>query len=268
MSSESFTEICDFSRSFIRWGIDTLVNTPITVSHQPPHTLNKVRVPAECFAQARHRETGETLSVLLGAACKTERVGVDKDIWTDPNADFFPIGSEEEILIIKKWDRCDKGIMRYPESLGLQPERQIEKAADAYTHYKVEIEKCHGAVIVDIEHMIDILESDQPMVSRTSIAAQNYDLVLEYPVKTVNWSPREKYYQVDTGPVLLPDLTVTFSEVHASFQVAYVAHTKSDWAEFLVRDRNRLSEEIEVYHYSKSLRIDCQNSMIAVQPEK
>ncbi len=265
MISQVMTEICDFNRSYIRWGFDTLIKPPITVSHKPPHTFNKVRVPAECMAVAWDRKTGWTASFLLGAACKTERVGVERDIWTEPNADFFPVASPENTLIIKKWDRCDKGVMRYPENLGVQPERQFEKTSDAYTHYALEIIKRPGVVVDNIEEMINILESGQLMVSRTLITAEHYDLLLEYPVKTVNWSPREKYYQVDTGPVLLPDLTLPASEIHESFQLAYIAHTEKDWAEFLVRVPTPVSEDMQVHHYSKSVRIDCQNSMIAVQ---
>ena len=264
MSYESFTEICDFGRSFIRWGIDTLIKAPITVSHKPPHTLNKVRVPAECLAEVRDRKTRRPVSFLLGAACKSERVGVERDIWIDPNADFFPVTSEDSILVIKKWDRCDKGVMRYPQALGVQPERQLEKASDAYSSFEIEIHKCQGAPVEEIDDMIEILEAGKPMVSRTLISAEHYDLLLEYPVKTVNWSPREKYYQVDTGPVLFPDLTLPTAEVHASFQLAYIAHTKKDWAEFLVRVPTPLTEDIKVYHYSKAVRIDCENSMIAV----
>ena len=31
------------------------------------------------------------------------------------------------------------------------------------------------------------------------------EVLLEYPVKTCNFGPREIYYQVDTGPILIPN---------------------------------------------------------------
>lgn len=266
MDSNKLVQICDFNRSFIWWGIDTLKTAPLTVSHKPPHTLNKVRVPGDCLAEVTDKETGQTASYLLGTACKTEHVGVDKDIWTEPNADFTPVAAEGSMLNIKKWDRCDKGVMRYPESLGVQPERQVVDCSEAFSIYKMEIGKCQGLPIDDIDEMIEILEAGKPMVSRTTIEAEHYKLQLDYPVKTVNWSPREKYYQVDTGPVILPDLAVPAPEVHPTFHLAYVAHVKKDWAEFLLRVPTPVSDEIKVHHYSKSVRIDCVNEMIAVQP--
>ena len=36
---------------------------------------------------------GEVHFFALGANCKTEQVGVDRDIWMEPNADFVPIMS-------------------------------------------------------------------------------------------------------------------------------------------------------------------------------
>lgn len=53
-----------------------------------------------------------------------------------------------------------------------------------------------------IEATLEVLRGDLEVVSRTTMAIDGGEVMLEYPVKTVNYSERHRYYQVDTGPVL------------------------------------------------------------------
>src|SRR6516164_7173334 len=113
----------DFGRSFFTFRIDTLKKPPQTVSHKPPFTLNNARIPVECVCEIQEKQSGITQTFLLGANCKTERVGVEADIFTQPNADFVPIVSPDEFLFLKTFDRADKAVPFFPATLGLQPER-------------------------------------------------------------------------------------------------------------------------------------------------
>ena len=47
--------------------------------------------------------------------------------------------------------------------------------------------------------------------------------VIEYPVKTINFERNRKDWQVDTGPVLLPDLTVPPEQWSHTVWLAYIA---------------------------------------------
>lgn len=263
MASTS-VQICDFTRSYVRWGIDLQRLQPVTVSHKPPFTLNHVRVEAECLVEVTRRDNGIMATYLLGASCKTEQVNVEAEIWTDPNADFCMVATTDRFLALKRWDRCDKGVMRYPASLGPQPERQLGNPKEAFTHYSIDVRKTAARIIADVDELAAIFATDRPIVSRTRIETPHYTLSLEYPVKTGNYSTRERYYQVDTGPVLFPDLAVTADQVLESFNLAYIAHIRPGWAEFLVSAPTPLAPGIAVHHFSRSVRVECHNEMIAV----
>ena len=77
---------------------------------------------------------------MLGASCKTERVGVDSDIWTDPCGDFVPVFSKDQFLILKAYDRADKGVMFFPREEGVQPERQIGSIGETYVSAGYDLE--------------------------------------------------------------------------------------------------------------------------------
>src|SRR4029078_7681605 len=96
----------DFSRSFFTFRIDALKKPPKTVSHKPPFSLNNARIPVDCVCEIVEKQTGACQTFILGANCKTERVGVEMDIFTQPNADFVPIVSQEQFLFLKTFDRA------------------------------------------------------------------------------------------------------------------------------------------------------------------
>ncbi|MDP7396308.1 MAG: hypothetical protein QF541_05540 [Lentisphaeria bacterium] len=258
--------ICDFERSYIRWRMDTQEKAAVTVSQKLPMTLNNVRIPVECRAQVTDVGTGETAEYVLGASCKGEQVWVKKDIWHQPNADMCVFASQDQLVICKQWDRCDKGVMLYPESLGAQPERQTVDPLEAFHTFSIDLKTRPGRELDSVAETVEALFSETPVVSRTEYAADSHRVVLEYPVKAVNFSEREKYWQVDTGPVLYADFSKGHNSPIEVFELAYVAHNCPDWAEFIVNVPTPVADGISVRHYSQSERVDAKNSMIAVLP--
>lgn len=95
-------KITDFTQSYFHFETDLNVRPAITVTAAQPFTLNRVRIPLECRCEVTDPATGATTSYALLASCKTERVGVERDVWMLPNADFCAVYSDETFLIIKR----------------------------------------------------------------------------------------------------------------------------------------------------------------------
>ena len=255
-------ETIDFSRSFLTFRIDTLKKPPETVSHKPPFTLNNARIQIECHCEISDRRTGDAQAFVLGASCKTERVGVERDIWTEPNADFVPILSLDRFMNLKTFDRADKGVMFYPPSRGVQPERQTGSVAEAFDKIRIDLWRCQGEVLASAEQIVEAALENHPLVARTVIEDDRYVAVLDYPVKTINANERDNIYQTDTGPVLLPDLAREPEDLIAGLDLAFAAFNSPDWTEFIVRVPTPVAEEINVYHYSRPVRFDAKNQII------
>lgn len=257
--------VCDFSRSFIRWRHDTLKKKLMTASRPPPTTLNNVRMPVECLAMVSRGTQREEFA--LGTSCKTEQVFVERDVWMQPNADMCAVLGAGQFLIIKQWDKADKGEMLYPPSLGVQPERQCVDPAAAFETHGLAIRRHAALRLETIEDVLTALDSDRRVVSRTTFAANGGEVTLEYPVKTVNYSERHRYYQVDTGPILFPG-DHTGPSLIEQFHLAFVAHLGRDWAEFLVNSPTPLAGlPVAVHHYSQVRRVNTQNSLWVVEAD-
>lgn len=67
---------------------------------------------------------------MLGASCKTERIGGLDDLWLLPNAGSCLIASDEEFLILKSWQKNNMGMVRHPASPGEQLERQTGRVKE------------------------------------------------------------------------------------------------------------------------------------------
>ena len=262
----------DFAHSYLRFRVDSLVNPPVTVTHVAPTTLNNVRINLECTCELTDRISGESKTYYLGASCKTERVGSDRDLWLAPNADFSLAAAEDEFLIIKQWARRGWGGDKHPNALALPQERQLGRCREVFVDLRLDVRRSPGRLLSTLGDIIAATQSYMPLVSRTEYEDGDYRVVIEHPVKTMNYTDREQVYQTDTGPILLPDLSAERLQKVESliecFDLAYSAFNSAGWAEFIVNVPTSVAPEVEVDHYSRPRRIEpVRNQIIAVLDE-
>lgn len=268
MSHQSVS-VTDFNRSFVRFRLDLKVTQPKTVSQPPPFTLNNARLSLECVCRMTTGEgpTAVTHQYVLSASCKAEQVNVAKDIWHNPAADMCLVASADEFLVIKSWDRNNRGVMLSPPTLGPQPERHANKIAEAFTELRIDFHPVSGRMLKTTEEIVSAVLDNQAVVSQTEFTMPDQTHVsIEYPVKTINVSERENFYQTDTGPVLIPD-PEAFDGTHpiSVLRQAYLAHNSLGCTEFLVNVPTPIGSGLSVNHYSKTVSVKGNHRLIAVE---
>ena len=254
----------DFSRSFITWRIDTLKKPPRTVTHALPYTVNNARVQIECVCRIEEPGTGDAQEFFIGASCKTEVVSVPSGIWTQPNADFIPLVTADRFLGIKTYDHADRRMLLHPPELGYQPEKQIVRVDEAFDWQTIHVQREEGSLLVGAIEVAKAVLEHRPIVARTVLTSERYRAELEFPVKTMNVSERERFYQTDTGPVLFPDLGREPADLMSGLELAFVAINRPTHAEFLVRVKTPLDHGMQVWHYSKPVLLEAESELIAL----
>lgn len=257
-------KVLDYARSSLIFRIDTNVKPPITASHKPPFSLNNARILLESTCWITDERDGRTRRFVHAASCKTERVGVDRDIWMLPNADFIPIASEERILVLKTYARQGDSIPLWPAGRGAQNERQEVSLDDAYSGFNVDLTEAEAELLPDARAIVNAVLAGDRLVARTTITQGPYTAVIEYPVKTINGNERDWIYQTDTGPHLLPDLTRPADELLGGMQLAFSAFNVPEWIECIVRAPTRVTDDVFVWHYSQPVRLDVLNEMFRI----
>ena len=87
----------------------------------------------------------------------------------------------------------------------------------------------------------DVIEASLkglPLSAKTEIydEQRNMRAEIDYPIKTMNFLQDRDRFQVDTGPVLLPDLTSVKEHWIDRLELAHVVYNTYDRAEFIVRE--------------------------------
>lgn len=254
----------DFHNSYLGWRIDWDVLPPETASHTPPWSINDVRIPIESRCRLTEKASGASREFVLGANCKTERVGVSKDIWTRPNADFVPIFTHDRFLILKTYDHVGRRVPAYPPSLGEQPERQTGLSAETFVDVRIDIAEREGTLLANADDVIRAVADNRQLVARTEFENARYVAAIDYPVRTINTNERDGFFQTDTGPLLFPDLSREPDELIEGMELAFSAFNSPDWIEFLVRAPTPLTDDISVWHYARSVRLDCRNTVVRI----
>jgi hypothetical protein len=130
---------------------------------------------------------------------------------------------------------------------------------DSFAEFSLDMATASGRALESVDAVLAAFAGAAAVVARTEYQACGYAIALEYPVKTVNFSERERYYQVDTGPILFPGLEAIGEDDMpplAACRLAFVAHNAPDWAEFLVCVPTPLKDGLRVHHYSKNVRVE------------
>lgn len=264
MSEPVFLPVLDFYRSFFFFEIDFAKKPPRTVSDARQNTHNRARIRIDCRC-AITTAAGQTTEYYLGEACKTERVGVDRNlgIFTQPNADFRPVLAQDYALIFKSWDKNDKGVMLTPPSLGPQPERQVIPTQEAFYRHGFMLTPLDGVILPEAQDVIAAADAGQPLVARTVFQVAGYQVTLDYPIVTLNVSEKFGSFQTDTGPVLFPELTVPHTNPIETFRLAFCAFNGPDWTEFIIQKPTPIGHGLSVNHYAETQTVDAQNFIIA-----
>ena len=262
----------DFSRSYVRFRVDCNAQPAITVTHLPPTTVNNVRINIECRCELVDRRTGRAHVYVLGASCKTERVGADRDCWLEPNADFCLVASTDEFMMLKSWASREMRGTKHPQAIGVPTERQSGNNRDAWPEYSFQIRSSPGKTLASFEEVIAAIRGDFPIVARTEYVDGDWNVAIDYPVKTINYSERESVFQTDTGPILLPNLSAERlrggRRLVECFDLAYSAFNSSGWVEFIVNVPTPIGNGMSVNHYSQVRRIEpVRNVLIKLQDE-
>ena len=254
----------DFDRSFVFFESDFEAQPPKTVSDLRQNVHNRARIRIDCHLRLTD-QSGATTDYYLSEACKTERVGADikLGIFTQPNADFRIIMSDEDSVIIKSWDRNERGVMLDPPSLGPQPERQAIPAS-SFWKYHFLLNRRNVDELATPDAVVEAVDDGLPVVARTEYTSSGYGIVIDYPVTTINVSERHRSYQTDTGPVIFADFAAPVACSAEALWLAFAAFNTTDWVEFIVNRPTPIADGISVNHYSETVQVTgCRNTLFA-----
>jgi len=200
-----------------------------------------------------------TEDYLQGASCKSEHTFVATDLFQEDNYDFLPIfGREHGIIFRRKAYLNDnyKSYVAYEDLFGGVSEHLVEAS--------------QAQLLETTEQVREATHRFAPIVAQTEIADESTGLraILECPVKTMNTQRDIDMYQVDTGPILFPDLSHRHARHVEAIALAFVAFNVPHFADFVVERPTEIEsdggESCQVHHYSELISLLSVNRLYAL----
>ena len=220
---------------------------------------NSVRFWVESRTTIIDDRTGTSTDYYQCGACKSENTFDDRDLFKKDNYDFTPILGGEYYLLLRR-----------PAGLSASY-RQIVKTAKVWGPPILKLREAPTMTLLDTwEKIRDATAAAIPIVTQTEIANPETGLraILECPTKTMNMNLERKVYQVDTGPIALPDLTKRFAREIECLSLAFIAFNAPHFADFVIEQPTPVIENgkevCRVFHYSGPISLPARNLVWAL----
>jgi len=249
---------CDFLRSFMTWDFPFRPDPRPYARHNAPHG-NLARIELDAMIDVVDRQTGVTERFVLIAPCRAEWVYAEDRLFQLPNREYCIIYSLTE-------QRSMECQITYTG----QPSRGTPVSND-FRSLKIDIFTFGRARRLSTPaEIIEATAANLPLIARTHLddPARAVQYVLQYPVKTMNFQPKSNSFQVDTGPLLVPDFSAPADREIDRLEMAHIAYNRLDRAEFILRRPTSITDAdgkalCQVLHYSEACEHPARNELLA-----
>ncbi|MCH7728792.1 MAG: exo-alpha-sialidase [Planctomycetes bacterium] len=229
---------------------------------------NSPRFWVESRCRVIDKKANKSVEYLQCGLCKAERTFKYRQLFAKDNYDFLPVFSEEEGIIFRRHVRVGA------------PYRDIRPIDKWWGGTQRKLRFVRGRVLRTPEEIFAAMQAGKQIVGQTELRddATGRVAVIEYPVKTINFERDRKDWQVDTGPVILPDLSAPPERWSEKFQLAHIAFRTPYWADFIIDQPTPVQTDQEnkkpnggagpkTYHYSGHVHKATRNVLLALDDE-
>ncbi len=195
----------------------------------------------------------KTEDYFLVASCKGEDTYGKGNLFLIPSYDFCMIYSMDEFMIIRTHYNAE----RDNTTVGYNRVHFLD------VHFNIRMKDAN--ILKYNEEIISATFANHVLNGYTEIHDSNgkYHAMIEFPIKTMNVNNIDNMYQVDTGPILLPDFAIAKHMIEC-FKLAYVAFNRTDEVYFVIQEPTPITEgsNEKVSFYSKVICMDSKNLIL------
>ena len=272
-SSATDQGCCVFSESFMTWDFprSDVPDPRPNARHELPFG-NKARIELEALVEMVDEETGRSDTFVLIAPCRTEWVYAPDKLFQLPSAEYrcaYAVNEQLERSLAQHLV-VDDAQQRRREAV------RIDVQHDSRT-LDISIRRSPTTRTLDTPAAVnEASEAGIPIVCRTVIRHPDRPQVryqLEYPVRTMNYRPEDSSFQVDTGPILVPDFSLAATGVECGIEELEMAHVAFnhrnylETAEFLLRRPTEVpgAAGVEVLHFAERQECEATTALMALR---
>jgi hypothetical protein len=229
----------DYSKSFV---------TFVT-----PGRTNNARLQVESVGTLHDADSDTSRTYCFFASCKSESVFVEKGLFQEDNYDFCGIFSDEEYALFRTHPTHTEGF------------REEGLWKDRFDDVTFDLAQVEAEVLTSNRDIVQASLDGVPLAGTVSISNGRLSVDLQFPIKTMNANDIDNVYQIDTGPIPLPDLETNFDLHVERFSPAYVAYNAHDSADFVIQQPLAVSDTVRVTHYAHPVSLPARTQVLAIR---
>ena len=215
--------------------------------------------------------TGGEDSFYLIAPCRAEHTHSDGQLIVMPNYDFRGIFGASEYRIIRTHWVSEPDYLGDPglETTGGRVLDESGLHGGKWDEVRLDVPRLDRFIeLEDNQSVVDATLENRALVSRTELEdeASGVRAVLEYPVKTMNVLRSPVRFQIDTGPIIVPDFASEAELAVARLDLAHVVYNLFDGGELILRKPVAVGggdDGIDVTDYSERVEYTGRNTVLA-----
>lgn len=244
--------ITDFGNSYMTWMVPADPNDRRKPGHMPWGNSARILIDARCTIVDERR--GITEELYLIAPCRTEWMYRETELIQDPSGEYRVIFSQERQLFVGK-------------KIAEEGARDRSVSTEVFTALDFTITSIAADQLTTDREVVDATMANRPLVGKTEIVDDAFGLraTLEYPIRTMNFHPERVRFQVDTGPLIFPDLAAPHEWLIDRCKLAHTVYNTFDYAEFVCKQPTPLvrdgSDVASIFHYSDFRRLPVTNTL-------
>lgn len=242
----------DYSRSFVQWWNDRVRHSPRCATH----------------ASCRLRQAGgDEREFFLVHPCMGENMYVEQNIIQTPVAEFHGVfNARDEFMLVKVFEA---------EPVELRMAHRVNETIPTHDGKGIRIVRIEATLrrfpcVRPLQTDADVyaaMTASLPILGRTRYTAPDgkTEVICEYPVTVMNAHHETHRWQVDTGPILVPDFSLTPDLTAGLFRQAFVVFNHWESAEMAVRRPRTLPGGAKLMHYGPPERLAVRNELFAAE---
>lgn len=247
-------EITDFSNSYMTWSAPADLNDTRKPGHMPWGNSARILIDARCTIIDEKNEKVEEL--FLVAPCRTEWMYRETEMIQNPSGEYRVIFSQDRQLYVGK-------------KIAEETARGKSTSTSWFNTLVFDVDLVPAKVLETNEAVVEATIKRVPIVAKTEIvnAEKGLRAMLEYPIRTMNFHEERQRFQVDTGPLIFPDLNLDDELLIDRCKLAHTVYNNFTYAEFICKQPTPIfnadgKEVASAYHYSDYHELQVTNTML------
>jgi hypothetical protein len=249
-------ETTDFNNSYMTWSANHNFADTRKPGHMPWGNAARILIDARCTIFDSDGKLADELYLI--APCRTEWMYRETELIQNPSGEYRQIFSEPHALQLSVGKSIsESGPITHGPAV----------STEGFNWIQFTISPKPSRLLATDKEVVDATMANVPIVAKTSFESNGLKAILEYPIRTMNYHEERVRFQVDTGPLIFPDLDADTERLIDRCYLAHTVYNNFTYAEFIGKQPTPLivdgAEVASIYHYSFFKNLNVTNEFFA-----